>query len=78
MTRRKAFLTGELYGMMVALCCVLLYQDFLGKEGYIKNVERNWIDLPWMLCAVVLVFLLTLAGNTALRAKELDKGDGDA
>lgn len=45
-------------GIITALCGVSLYQDFLGKEEYIRRVEACWTDSNVSVPLAVLVLII--------------------
>lgn len=44
------------FGVFVAFCLMALHQDLLGLEGYVAHVRAHWVELPWGVWIVLLVF----------------------
>ena len=47
-------------GAMVALSMMSLYQDFLGKDGFVKHVQDHWISGWWTVPIALVLLLLAL------------------
>jgi hypothetical protein len=58
---REVKVNGFLHGMVVYGCIKSLYQDIIGKEAYLQEAERNWMDasitVPLAIILLVLVVL---------------------
>jgi hypothetical protein len=50
----KAFLAGILLNMSISS----LYQDLLGKEGFIKHVESAWVPAGVTIPIAILFFII--------------------
>lgn len=60
MKASKFLWNGYFLGTLVMCTLSCLFQDFLGKEAYLKFVDNHWVTLPWQLWAVVFVILMMI------------------
>ena len=42
-------------GWMTCGACMLLYQDFIGKEEYLVLLDKHWVDIYWMVWLPIMV-----------------------
>ncbi len=46
------------FGVVFYLCVDALYQDFLGKEAYLKLIQASWINIPWQIWLIPMILTL--------------------
>jgi hypothetical protein len=61
------------YGFFSYMGVNMFIQDWLGLEGYIAFVERNWADLHWGVGLVIAALAMTLKFAIASRFSWLNE-----
>lgn len=46
------------HGIAVSAGLSSMFQDWLGLDGFIEHLRGHWINMPWWLGALVVVFAL--------------------
>jgi hypothetical protein len=55
---------GKFYlGLLAGYCWGQLYQDWLGKEKYLKAADLLWSDTRWWWWGIAIVILTIAAGR---------------
>jgi hypothetical protein len=45
-------------GVALVICFNLMFQDYLGLEGYIELLRKYWVDIDWTLWLIPIGYII--------------------
>lgn len=72
--RAKPFATG----VVITVCVMSLYQDYMGLDGYVAHVREHWVE-PWVTVpvAIVGIFAMIVGRLVDVTATDAEEGRDD-